>query len=196
MKGPVRLAALGMTGALLAGAAMAQPQALPPDRPVQMGGVEVVCTGVGLDARQNPHWIAYSLRVEIAGAGGRYLGDAQIDLRKDGASLLSVRCDGPWLLFRLAPGRYQVDAVLNGQTVSSAAFVPATGQGRIILRFVERSAVASYPMNYADEAAQTLGVRNGKMDVFSMTGGGAMPSVSGTIGGKGPELRLRWRLGK
>src|SRR4051812_26224012 len=55
-----------------------------------------------------------------------------------------------------------------------------------------------YAMNYTDEAAQTLGVRDGHMDVFStkpVAHGGLMPTISGGLGGEGAMLRLQWRPG-
>ncbi len=117
---------------------MVQPvlaQELAMDTPTSIAGVETVCTGVGLDARQDPRWAAYGLKVEIAGEGGKYLGSEALTLRKAGKVLLEVDCGGPWLLFRLPPGRYDVEAKIGAQTASSAAFVPVNGQGRIILRF-------------------------------------------------------------
>ena len=108
---------------------------LAPDVPVHVAGIESVCTGVGLDARQDPRWSSYSLKVEIAGPGGQYLGDEHLVLRQSGKELLELSCDGPWVLFQLPAGRYEVEVHVGTQTASSAAFAPASGQGRIILRF-------------------------------------------------------------
>lgn len=124
---------LGMSAIVMAQPVLAEGLAM--DTPTSIAGVETVCTGVSLDARQDPRWTAYGLKVEIAGAGGKYLGSEAVTLRKDGKALLDVDCSGPWILFRLLPGRYNVEARIGGQTVSSTAFVPADGQGRIILRF-------------------------------------------------------------
>jgi hypothetical protein len=53
-----------------------------------------------------------------------------------------------------------------------------------------------YAMNYMDEAAQTLGVRNGHMDVFSSRPVANNPLVvSGGLGGDGAMLKLQWRPG-
>jgi hypothetical protein len=55
-----------------------------------------------------------------------------------------------------------------------------------------------YPMNYADQAAQAMGVRNGRMDVFSSkpaSNNPFMPSISGGLGGDGAMVRLQWRPG-
>ncbi len=56
-----------------------------------------------------------------------------------------------------------------------------------------------YPMNYADEAAQTLGVRDGHMDLFSTQpsrNNPFIPTVSGGLGGDGAMLRLQWHPGE
>lgn len=130
-----RLARVSMALALSSAPAMAEGIRLPPDTPTTVAGIESVCTGVGLDARQDPRWPSYSLKVEFAGPGGQYLGDEHLVLRRSGKELLSLICDGPWVLFRLPPGRYEVEAQVGQQTTTSAAFAPASGQGRIILRF-------------------------------------------------------------
>ena len=57
---------------------------------------------------------------------------------------------------------------------------------------------APYAMNYTDEAAQTLGVRDGHMDLFTTrpaSRDGLMPTISGGLGGEGAMLRLQWRPG-
>jgi hypothetical protein len=56
-----------------------------------------------------------------------------------------------------------------------------------------------YPMNYTDEAAQTLGVKDGRWDLFSShpaSKNGFMPSISGSLGGNGAMLRLQWHPGE
>jgi hypothetical protein len=125
---------------LCGGPVLAQSDRLAPDAPTKIAGVESVCTGVGLDARQDARWGNYSLKVEIAGPGGQYLGDEHLVLRQSGKDLLTLTCDGPWVLFQLPAGRYEVEARVGGQTVSSAAFAPVSGQGRIILRFANGDA--------------------------------------------------------
>lgn len=124
-------------GALLASAllfpAAAQPVLL--DMPMMVSGIEVVCTGVSLDAREDPRWSQYSLKLEFAGGDGRYLGGESVTLKKDGKALFSGSCNGPWLLFRLPAGRYAVEATLAGQSATANALVPSTGQARVVLRF-------------------------------------------------------------
>jgi hypothetical protein len=115
--------------------------ALVPDTPTKVGDLLAVCTGVGLDARQNPAWTNYPLKIEVAGKGGQYLGDIRLTLAHEGNTLATLSCGGPWILLRLPPGRYDVEVETEGKTVSSAAFVPVTGQGRVILRFPELGGV-------------------------------------------------------
>ena len=136
-------------GALISGVgrAYAQPEdTLPLDNPTEISGIETVCTGVGLDARADQRWNAYSLRIELAGKGGQYLGDVRVTVTKDNKAILATTCGGPWLLFKLPAARYQVDATIENKTVSSIAYVPASGQGRIILRFPELGGALEEPI--------------------------------------------------
>lgn len=127
---------IALAGLLLASPSIAQGfTTLPSDRPISVGDVEVVCTGAGLDARENPAWAGYPLRVEAAGKGGQYLGAVRLGLSQNGKTLADVTCDGPWILFRLAAGRYHLEAETEGKTSSSNVYVPASGQSRVILRF-------------------------------------------------------------
>jgi hypothetical protein len=132
------LATLLAAGAMVHGLAQAQAQpanAIPFDTAVTIEGVETVCTGIGVEARGEPRWNAYPLKVELVGRGAQYLGDVHIAVTKDEKRVLEVDCGGPWVLFKLPAARYQLHATIEGHTVSSSAYVPATGQGRIILRF-------------------------------------------------------------
>jgi hypothetical protein len=108
---------------------------LPFDTPTMVDGIDAVCTGIGQDSRADPRWNAYPLKVVLAGEGGQYLGEAQVNVAAEGETMMDVRCGGPWVLFKLAPGRYAVTATINGNTSKSTAYVSATKQGRIILRF-------------------------------------------------------------
>ena len=55
-----------------------------------------------------------------------------------------------------------------------------------------------YPMNYAEEAVQTLGFRNGHMDFFStrpQPDGSLVPTFSGGVDRGGVMLKLQWHPG-
>jgi len=110
---------------------------LPFDSPVSMRAMEAVCTGIGADARNDPRWPSYPLRIDLVGRAGEYLGQAEVTLLQNAEAIISVRCGGPWLLLRLPPGAYDVTAVVENVSKTGRVTVPATGQGRLILRFPE-----------------------------------------------------------
>lgn len=58
---------------------------------------------------------------------------------------------------------------------------------------------APYPMNYTDEAAETLGIKNGHLDVFSAqpkTNDSLLPNLSGGVDHDGAMLKLQWHPGE
>jgi hypothetical protein len=110
---------------------------LPFDSPVSMREMEAVCTGIGADARNDPRWQAYPLRIELVGRAGEYLGEALVSLMRGDEAIISVRCRGPWLLLKLAPGAYNVTAEVENVSKTAPATVPATGQARVVIRFPE-----------------------------------------------------------
>ena len=110
---------------------------LPFDSPVSMRAMEAVCTGIGADARNDPRWATYPLRIELVGRGAEYLGQAEITISQNDEAIIGVQCGGPWLLVRLPPGMYDVEATVQNVSKMGRVTVPATGQGRLILRFPE-----------------------------------------------------------
>lgn len=113
------------------------PAAMPFDTPMSMRSVEAVCTGIGSDARQDPRWNAYPLKVELAGKAGQLIGNAQVTIVKGDEALAEVTCGGPWVLFKVMPGAYQVKVDIGEQSKTGRVNVGATGQARIIIRFPE-----------------------------------------------------------
>lgn len=111
---------------------------LPMDNPIDLNGVETVCTGIG-SAQDDPRWKTYPVRVEFSNGGAQYLAGAHVTLKKDGAPLASFDCSGAWVLFRVKPGSYTVSATLTDQPGSgerSATFSPpASGQKRVVIQF-------------------------------------------------------------
>lgn len=109
---------------------------MPFDVPTDMNGVEAACTGVSADERMEPRWDGYSLKIVLVGKGAQFLGDADITVVKGGEDVVSVHCDGPWVLFKLPAARYEVMATINGHSEKAVGYVPATGQARVIIRFL------------------------------------------------------------
>jgi len=125
------------TGAWV-GTAAADPMAM--DAPIQVNGIETVCTGIGDEAQADPRWKAYPIRIEFSNSGSQYLSGAHVTLKNArGKELATIDCAGSWVLFKLSPGKYGVTANLTYVTHAaprSATFdAPATGQKRIVLQF-------------------------------------------------------------
>ena len=135
------LAALPLSGAALAQIETAPP--LPFDSPQTMRAMEAVCTGAGTDAREDPRWGAYPLKIEVAGIQGQYLGEVLITVTKGEDAIVSVRCGGPWVLFRLEPGAYGVTAEVGGATKSAKVTVGGKNQARVVIRFPEQGGAIS-----------------------------------------------------
>jgi hypothetical protein len=99
---------------------------------------------------------------------------------------------------------FSVFFVVSGMTTASAMSVPEQNHLASPLQYpgapkpVYDDRRVPYAMNYADEVAQNLGVRDGHMDVFSTQPGlsGYMPSITGGVGGDGAMVRLRWLPGQ
>lgn len=108
---------------------------LPTDTPMRMRAIEAVCTGIGAEARNDPRWATYPLRIEVVGAAGEFLGAAQVTVMSGDEALASVNCNGPWVLFRLPQGAYNVMAEIAGTTRTGRVNVGSAGQARVILRF-------------------------------------------------------------
>jgi len=93
--------------ALFAGMAIAQTDFAPENTPVTIGGIETVCDGTGLEARQDTKWHGYPMHLEFVGKDGQYLGDEKINVTGNGVNV-SVHCQGPWVLMKLPAGTYQI----------------------------------------------------------------------------------------
>jgi hypothetical protein len=119
----------------LPGAALAQI----PDQIETRDGVRYACTGVGLDAREDPRWRDFPLRLEFAAAHGGYIAGVDVQIRRaDGGIVLGVRCDTPWLVVDLPPGSYGVSATALGEHSRTATVQLAAGrQTRAVLRYPE-----------------------------------------------------------
>lgn len=138
----LELAAMAVL-ALSPAAALAQEPLVtmvPLDSETTINGVGVACTGIG-QTREDPRWQAYPVRIEVSDAQNAYLAGAVVQVRTQaGMPLLAAECDGPWLLVKLAKGRYLAEARVDGSPARprSAPFAaPATGQVRVVLKFTD-----------------------------------------------------------
>jgi len=118
---------------LWAAPALASP--LPMDVPVNLGGVETVCTGIG-EGKNDPRWKTYPIRVEFADANAHYIAGAHVVLSgADGATMAELDCSGSWVLFKMQRGLYSVTGRIGTETAIAKFQTPITGQMRVVLRF-------------------------------------------------------------
>ncbi len=57
----------------------------------------------------------------------------------------------------------------------------------------------AYPLSYADEVARSLGIANGKMDIFTVSpahDSDLVPSLKGGVDRNGAGVKLQWKFGK
>ena len=116
-------------------------QSRPQDKPVEMGGLTVLCTGTG-SSKDDTQWQAYPVRVEFSNAAAQFLSGMQVKLSSAGKDVAEFTCWAPWVLVKApAGGSYKVTASLSGRAdspVKSATFVvPASGQKRVDIAFPE-----------------------------------------------------------
>ncbi len=134
-----------MIAALLLGAPALIPPPLAPAatapiaQALARGGIETACAGIGLDDRNDPRWAAYNVRVEVSNPRAEYLVGAVVEVRDAKGHVLTTiaQCDAPWVLLRMAPGAYVVEARLGELTRSARVAAPKAGQQRVVLQFPE-----------------------------------------------------------
>jgi len=122
---------------LLAGTTAALADPAPMDTPVQMNGLETVCTGVG-ETKDDPKWLAYPIRIEFSNGGAQYLSGATVRISRGSDTVGSLDCPGAWVLLKGAPGEYRVDVTIDNSSakaVNASFRMGARGQKRIVLRF-------------------------------------------------------------
>jgi hypothetical protein len=83
-----------------------------------------VAGGIGQDEAQQMNaaatkWPLTLAFAERSGRGAEYLADIDVHVRNaHGDEVLATTSDGPFLLARLAPGRYTVQATVHGDTLT------------------------------------------------------------------------------
>jgi hypothetical protein len=109
------------------------------DTQTNIHGFDVACTGIG-ESKAEPRWRDYPVRVEFADSVRDYLAGETVTLAPlAGAPILSVTCNGPWLLVR-PPDKsaYRLEARLSERYThpqSALLKAPDLGQKRLVLTF-------------------------------------------------------------
>jgi len=130
-----KAASAAVLAALLAGSAFAQASApLPPVR--SSGPVEYLSGGIGADesaaiqnaSRQWPLALEFAIKDRQR---ADFAADVKVRIRDArGNEVLQATSEGPFLLARLAPGNYAVEATLAGQTLHKKVDVKAGQSSR------------------------------------------------------------------
>ena len=102
-------------------------------------GHRYACTGIGAEARDNPAWAGFPLKMVFTNVDGDYLGDVDVQLADShGRTVVQAHCRAPWLLADLAPGSYTAKVVANGRHEKTFGLtVSQTGQTRVVVQFKE-----------------------------------------------------------
>jgi hypothetical protein len=114
-------------GALLMGSALVHATNLPPVH--RMGQVEYLTGGIGKDESTAIQAAGkkWPLTLEFAQKDGRradFVADVNVIVRDaKGHPALQAEAKGPFMLAKLAPGRYNVDATLAGKTLHQHVIV-------------------------------------------------------------------------
>jgi hypothetical protein len=102
------------TAAVIAAVALTSTAALSAEQlesnqPKSIDGVETMCDGSSLNDRKDGDSRGYTLRIEIVGKGGQYLGGETVTV-KGSEYEVAVTCKGPWVVMKLPAGSYHVSA--------------------------------------------------------------------------------------
>jgi len=118
--------------------ALAQPvETLPINHPIDVQGVRMACTGIGLRAEHNRRWSHFPVKLEMVNRRGNYLANENVTLfDHDAGAPIQVRCDAPWVLMQLPAGRYEAKVNLMNKGSEKVMFnAPRAGQSDVIVRF-------------------------------------------------------------
>jgi hypothetical protein len=108
------------------------------DQVMSSGSVKFVSGGVGEDSAERISALSkdFNLKLLFAQKDGHYLADVAVTISDaQGKKVLEAISEGPWLLAKLAPGKYQVTAAFGGESFTRATTIPASGQRELIFRW-------------------------------------------------------------
>lgn len=98
------------------------------DEVLTYDGVQYACTGIA-EARSDPRWDRYPLKLVFAGSSGNYLAGVRVKVEDaSGNVALRADCDAPWLVADLPAGRYDVTATAPGGFTETASVQVTRGK--------------------------------------------------------------------
>lgn len=103
--------------------------AAPPSALQRAGEVEYLSGGAGEEERaaMTAQQAAFALRIVFSEPGGAYAVADRIELARGGAKLATIANAGPWLMLKVAPGDYSIEATFAGRTERRQVKVAAGG---------------------------------------------------------------------
>ena len=149
MKKLIRLAALSaaLGASMLSGAWAQVATALPPVQ--QAGGVEYLSGGIGKDesaaienaTRQWPLTLEFAVKDR---QHADFVAGVEVVVRDaKGHTALRATTDGPFLLARLTPGSYAVDATLDGKALHQRVLVKRGAPAKVVFVWPAGTAVTA-----------------------------------------------------
>lgn len=107
------------------------------------GALSWICAGVGADERRELEALRPGARLEVelvTAKRGGYVAGVDLDVQRDGETLLRTTADGPVCLLDGPPGRYRIEATRDGVTRTARATIAKAGAARrVVLAFPEES---------------------------------------------------------
>ncbi len=110
-----------------------------------------VAGGIGLDDSEQMKAMArdFPLSVTVAAKTGAYLADSHIRIQDaKGQMILDTQLKSPYLLVDLAPGKYNVEATLQGKSQQRSVDLAANMPAKIVFSF-------DVPVNQEPQKAPT-----------------------------------------
>jgi hypothetical protein len=113
------------------------------EQTMSSGSITFVSGGVGEDSAERMATLSkdFNLNLLFATKDGHYLADVAViisDAR--GVKVIEAVSEGPFLLAKLAPGKYQVKATYAGESFTQQTTIPAGARRELVFRWVEEEA--------------------------------------------------------
>ena len=103
-----------------------------------VGNVPYVSGGIGIASidRLDSMSSQFNLKLVFALKSGEYLSDVKVTITDAaGKAIVDTMSDGPWLLTKLPPGKYQIAASFAGNTVKRTVAVGAARLNTVDFRW-------------------------------------------------------------
>ena len=142
MKSTTLVASIMISGFVVAGPALSDTASLPAAQ-VQ-GGVSYVTGGIGDDEaavfkRAAATYPLEMMFVQKARPRDEFLADVRVSVRdRSGNSLLDTTAEGPFLLAKLPPGKYKIEAEYRGQRKQQSVEVRSGAHRRAVFVWAPR----------------------------------------------------------